>query len=142
MLYGCYLKNGVVYMPTVGMRGGAYSDIEPVEVVPVADSAGLRRAFLDVMARKNAAVPLIKGKWPPPVVLKYAGVKTWSAFAKDALTWKIQDNDGVYQIAGYQERPDGYWVEDQDQKTEFPPGTTVDTVIDRMIAILQDTALK
>jgi hypothetical protein len=142
MLYKCYLRKGMVYVPTIGKRGGAYSDIEPVEVVPVADSDGLRRAFLDVMGRKNLAIPLIKGKWPPPVVLKYAGVKTWSAFANDALTWNIQDKDGIYRISGYKKHPDGYSVEDKDQKIEFPSGTTVDTVIDRMIAILQEAAAK
>ena len=138
--YTCYLRIGVVYVPTIGKRGGAYTDIEPVAVVPVANTDGLRRAFLDTIARKNVAVPLIKGKWPPPVLLKYAGVKTWSAFARDASTWDIKENDGVYQIVSNRMHPKGYWVEDAEHKMNFPPGSTVDDVIDRMIAILQDAA--
>jgi hypothetical protein len=33
-------------------------------------------------------------------------------------------------------------VEDPEQRVEFPPGTAVDQVIDRMIVILQDAARK
>ena len=142
MLYNCYLRKGVVYVPTIGKRGGAYSDIEPVEVVPVADPEGLRRAFLNVIARKNAVIPLVKGKWPPWVVQKYVGVKSWSAFASSASSWNIVENKGIYKIIGDRMHPDGYWVEDKDQTIEFPPGTTVDTVIDRMITILQAAAAK
>jgi hypothetical protein len=33
-------------------------------------------------------------------------------------------------------------VEDSDQKTDFPPGATVDDVVERTIAILQSAAQK
>jgi hypothetical protein len=140
MLYKCYLRKSIVYVPTVGRRGGAYTDIEPVAVVPVTDPANLRHAFLDVIARGNVSVPLIKGTWPPPVVLKYAGVKSWAEFAREASTWNIAEKQDVYQISGYRMHPQGYWVEDADQITKFPPSTSVDVVIDRMIAILQEAA--
>jgi hypothetical protein len=42
---------------------------------------------------------------------------------------------------GYRRHPDG-WHEDPEQKVDLPPGTTVDDVIDRMIAILQEAAQK
>jgi hypothetical protein len=141
MLFNVYLRRGVVYVPTVAKRDTAvYTDIEPVAVVPVADGEGLRCALLDTIARKNVAVPVPRGKWPPPVLLKYSGAKTWSAFARDASTWNIEEQDGKYQIEGYRTHPKGYWEEDPDQKIEFPAGTSVDTVIERMIGILQDAA--
>ena len=140
MLYNCYLRKGTVYVPTVGRRGGAYTDIEPVAVVPVANTDGLRRAFLEAIGRGNVAIPLIKGKHPPPVVLKYAGVKNWSAFARNASSWSVKENNGPYQIVRYRTHLDGYCVEDPNQKIEFPVGTTLDIVLDRIIAILQDTA--
>src|ERR1700751_4039882 len=109
MLYHSYLKNGVVYVPTVAkLQTGAYTDIEPVAVVPVANKEALRHAFMDVIARKNAIVPNPpKDDWPPPVLLKYAGVKTWSAFARGAATWSIDETDGKFQIIGYRDHPDG-----------------------------------
>ena len=141
MLFHAYLRCGIVYVPTVAKRDTAvYTDTEPVAVVPVANSGALRRALLDAIARKNPTIPVPKGKWPAPVLLKYAGVKSWSAFARDASLWSIEDNSGKYLIVGYRTHPKGYWEQDPGQKTEFPPGATVDDVIERMIAILQDAA--
>jgi hypothetical protein len=144
MLYHSYLKNGVVYVPTVArLQTGAYTDIEPVAVVPVANKETLRHAFLDVIARKNAIVPNPpKDDWPPPVLLKYAGVKTWSAFARGTSQWSIKEKDGKFQIVGYRTHRNGYSEQDPGQKTDFPPNATADDVIERMIAILQDAARK
>lgn len=144
MLYNCFLKKGVVYVPTVAkLQTGAYTDIEPVAVVPVSNTESLRRAFPDAIARKNAIVPNPpKDDWPPPVLLKYAGVKTWSAFARGAAQWSIKEKDERYQIVGHRTHRDGYWVEDSDQTTDFPPGATVDDVVERMITILQGAARK
>jgi hypothetical protein len=140
MPYKCYLQKRIVYVPTVGKRGGAYTDIDPVAVVPVADTEGLQRAFLSAIARKNVPVPLQKGEWPPPVILKYAGVRTWSAFAIGTLVRNIDEEEDLYQIVGHRMHPDGYWVRDEEQKIEFPHGTSVNVVVDQMIAILQEAA--
>jgi hypothetical protein len=144
MLYNCFFKNGVVYVPTVvKMQTGVYSDVEPVAVVPVGNTEGLRHAFSEAIGRRNVIVPNpAKNKWPPPVLLKYSGAKTWSAFARGASTWSIKEKDGDYEIAGYRTHAKGYWEEDPEQKINFPPGSTVDQVINRMITILQDAARK
>lgn len=84
MLYHSYLKNALVYVPTVvKLHTGVYMDVDPVAVLPVVNTDGLRRALLEAIARKNAIVPNPpKDDWPPPVLLKYAGAKTRSAFAR------------------------------------------------------------
>jgi hypothetical protein len=140
MLYTCYLRNGVVYVPTVGKRGGAYVIMEPVTVVPVLNGEDLRRAFVEAIDKGNPALPLLKGKRPPPIMLKYTGAKSWPAFVRSTLTWNIEMIDERYQIVGHQLRPDGGWAEDHDHKIKFPVGTKVDAVIDHMIAILQEAA--
>ncbi len=142
MLFHCYLRRGVVYVPTVAKREtGAYTDIDPVAVLPVTNTEGLRRALLDAIARKNIIIPNPpKDNWPPPVLLRYAGVKTWSAFARGAAVWSIEETGRNYQIVGYRTHRNGYWEKDPEQKIEFPPGSTADQVIDRMIAILQEAA--
>jgi hypothetical protein len=143
MLFHVYVRRGIVYVPTVAQReGGAYTDIEPVAVEPITNIDGLRRALAEAIAKGNIIVSVPKGKWPAPVVLKYAGVKTWSAFARDASSWSIEEDDDQYRIVGYRKHPRGYWQQDSDQQTIFPPGTTVDKVIDRMIEILHDTVRK
>jgi|SRR5580704_13952584 hypothetical protein len=141
MLFQAYLRRGIVYVPTMARReGGAYTGIEPVALVPVTNAEGIRRSLSDAIARKNITVPVPKGKWPQPILLKYAGVKTWSAFARDADIWTIEEKNRNYQIQGYQMHRKGYWEPDPNQKIDFAAGTAVDTVIDRLIEILQDTA--
>ncbi len=141
MLYHCNLRKGVVYIPTVGKRGSVYTDIEPVAVVQVGDSEALRKVFLEVIAKKNPIVPPVTGKWPKPLLPKYAGVKSWSAFMRDASAWSITESDnGVFKIGGYQVHDDGYWTEDSNQDVHFPPGSSAADVVNRMITILQEAA--
>ena len=93
MLYHLYLRKGTVFVPAVGKvgGGGAYRDIEPVEVVPASDTEGLRKALKAAMARGNPPIgryprlPHPRGSFPPPVVLNYAGLKSWYAFARGTV---------------------------------------------------------
>src|ERR1700722_6771675 len=144
MLFNCFLKESVVYVPTVVMlQTGAYMDIEPVAAVPAADAGAIRRAFLEAIEKGNAVVPNpAKDDWPPPVLLKYANAKSWRAFQRGAAHWNIYEKNGIYRIAGHRTHPKGYWEQDPDQKINFQPGSTIDEVVDRMIALLQDAARK
>ena len=106
MFLGYYLRTGVVYIPTWGrMPNGAGREIEPVTVVPVSDTAALRGAFRETIARGNPSVPQLRGgDWPEPVVLKYAGVKSLSAFAKSARMWHLIGRDSIYELVGMERR--------------------------------------
>lgn len=90
MLYTCYLRDGIVYVPTVGKRGGAHVTMEPVSVVPVADSEGLRRAFAEAIDKGNPPLPLLKGERPAPIMLKYTRTKSWPAFVRNTRTWILK----------------------------------------------------
>jgi hypothetical protein len=144
MYWSLYLRKQVVYVPTTGKLEDEpiYRQMEPVEVAPLSNPDGVRRALLSAVARGNPPAPqYTPGNFPPHVVLKYAGVKSQSTFERGALTWGIHETDGAFQIVGYRRHSKkGYWEQDPQQKIEFPPGTSVDAVIDRMIAILQDAA--
>jgi hypothetical protein len=142
MLYKSYLKRGMVYLPTTVNQGKAlYMTVEPVTVVPVADTEGLRRALRNTIPKQNAFVPpSVDDARKPPVLLKYTGDKSWSAFMRDTSPWSIYEKDGKYQIEGFRTHRKGYWERDPEQTIEFPPETSLDDVIDRMISILQDAA--
>jgi len=143
MHFSLYLRQGTVFVPTTGLVDrGPYREIEPVAVAPVANPSAVGRAIRAAISRGNPPAPRYPpGGHPQPVVVKYAGVKSWSAFARGTLTWGINETDGKYQIIGYTRHPDG-WRQDHEQKIDLPAGSTVDDAINRMIAILQDAARK
>ena len=117
---------------------GYYRSVEPVAVAPLSNVVELRRAFRQTIERGNPIVPLLsRAEHPEPVILKYAGLKSWSAFARGTVVWDIQNKDGIWRIIGHRRRPDRGWERDPDQETSFTP---IDAVIDRMIAILQAAA--
>ena len=144
MHWSLYLRKQVVYVPTTGKLDDepVYRKMEPVDVVPLSKTDDVRRALLSAIARGNPSAPrYTPGNFPPPVVLKYAGVKSWSAFERGTSTWGINESNGAFQIVGYRRHPTkGYSEQDPQQKIEFLPGTSVDAVIDRMISILQEAA--
>ena len=135
-----YLRNGTVYLPTMGkMAEGFYRGVEPVAVVSVSDINDVRQALQATTARGNPIVPMLRrSEWKPPVLLKYARVRSWSAFERGMLFWTIKSNDTSFQIAGQKKQPNGMWNDDPEQTLIFPTGATVDDVIERMITILQD----
>jgi hypothetical protein len=142
MIYKCILKRGKVYIPTIVNQGTArYMDVEPVTVVSVADTEVLRRALRETIPKENRFVaPSVEDARRKPVLLKYTGDKSWSALMRGALRWVIKERDGKYQIVGSRVHPEGGWVDDNDQKIDFPAATPIGDVIDRMIKILQDAA--
>lgn len=134
-----YLRKGTVYVPTMGMmEKGFYRGIEPVAVVSVTNADALREALAATIARGNPVVPKLRRReWPPPVVLKYAGVKSWSAFERGMMLWSIEEKDGVWKVIGKRQSSDGAMVDDPDQIVTFPVRASVDDVIGRAISIVQ-----
>jgi hypothetical protein len=143
MFFHFYLRNGIVFVPTTGLvERGPYRDMEPVVVAPVSNPDAVRQAIRAAISRGNPPAPTYPpGGHPQPVVIKYAGVKSWAAFARGTLPWGIDERDGTYQIIGYSHHPDG-WREDPEQKIDLPAGATIDDVIDRLITILREAARK
>jgi hypothetical protein len=144
MLISCYLREGTVYVPTVARRasGPIYTDIEPIAVIPIINLDAVRQALRESLTRGNAIIPDRdpKDRDLSPVILKYARVRSWSAFFRSAWTWSIRDDDGLIKIIGYRRHPKGYWEQDPAQEIRFSPETTVGDAINRMITILQATA--
>jgi len=137
MLWGLYLRDGIAYVPTMARTQAGYSTyIEPIYVVPAANTGDLQHAIHKAIDSGNPRVPTPPRATPHPV-LKYAGVKSWSAFEKNACYWTILEKDGVYQIKpGRKAKPRG-WEDDVEKIESFPPGTAADEVIKRLIVLVQ-----
>jgi hypothetical protein len=95
MFFTCTLKDGIVYVPTTAKtEAGFYMSREPVAVVPAANTEALRRALQDVMDRANPIIPTPKrDAFPTPMLPKYAGARSWSAFMRGASEWSIIEKE-------------------------------------------------
>src|SRR5882757_6079966 len=124
MLWHLYLRDGRAYVPSVGQtEAGFYLDIEPVEVALAVDTDALQRAITEVIQRGNPKIPTpARAAFPKPVVLKYAKVKSWSAFEKGCLNWTVVEKDGVYHVKPDRKRPDRGWEDDPTRIETLPPG--------------------
>ncbi len=144
MVYEVYLRNGAIYLPTIGkMDEGFYRGVEPVAVVSAANSEAVRQALQTMISRSNPTVPMLRrSEIPTPVLLRYAGVKSWSAFERGMAFWSLKEKNGVFRIAGQKKQGNGSWNDDPERTIVLPPGMSVDEVINRMILILQGAAQK
>jgi hypothetical protein len=142
MLFNCYLRNRIVYIPVVvEVQTGGHREIEPVAVVSVSDTEKLRGALREGIVRGNRVVPsLRRADYPPPIMPKYAGLKSLASFACGTSLWSIKETGGDYRIVGYQKPPNRGWREDPDQTITLPSGSGVEDVADRLIAIPQKAA--
>jgi hypothetical protein len=139
-----YLRKGILYVPTMGkMDKGFYRGVDPVAMISASNAGAVRQALGETIARGNPHVPMLRRRdWPPPILLKYAGVKSWSEFERGMLCWTIKKQDGIFQIASQVKHPNRMWRDDPEQIVSFPACTPTGEVIDRMVAILQGAARK
>ena len=139
MAWHLYLRKGSVYLPTAAQtEAGFYSDIEPVSVVSVSDSQTFQDAVKAMIAKGNPVIPTpARASYPKPVVLKYAQLKSWSAFERDTLNWAIVQIAGNYQIKPGRRRPEGGWEDDPERIEALPEGTTLDEVAKRVVELVQ-----
>lgn len=144
MLFHLYLRNGIVYVPTVAQtEAGFYMDIEPVKVISATDSKALQSAIVEAMSKSNPVVPTpTRAAFPKPVLLDYAKVKSWSAFEKNTLVWTIDEKAGNYQIKPGRRRTDRGWEDDPERLELLSPGTTLDTAAQRLASLVQFAAEK
>lgn len=115
MLHKCYLKKGMVYVPTVVNQGTAvYMDVEPVTTIPVVDTRALHQAFANLISKPNTfSQPSVEDARKPFVILKHSGDKNWPSFRRSAKCWVIKQKSGLYKIAGHRTHQGGYWEEDR-----------------------------
>ena len=142
MLMQLYLRNGMVYLPTVAQtEAGYHMDIDPVDVVSVTDTKILQRAIKEALSKGNPTIPTpTRAAHPTPVVLKYAKVKSWSAFEKGTSLWKLVEKSGSYQIKPGRKRPDKGWEDDPTTIETLPSVTTLDEVAKRVLILIQNSS--
>lgn len=134
MLWSVYLRDGTAFIPTVVRTdAGFFLEVDPVAVISATDADALQKAINQAIGRGNPKVPTpTRANFPKPVILKYAKVKSWSAFERNCLSWSIAEKDGVYQLKQGRKRSDRGWEDDPARIEALPPGTSLDEVAKRM----------
>lgn len=141
------LYNGVVHIPTSRRvePHGFWVEDAPFESVPVERAQELRRAILMGIERGNPSISadharaLIHSKSPP--LLKATGARSWHVLDRDTTgLWSVTDRNGVYEIRVDEPMEPRGWHEDKSRRVTFPPGTPIEDVIDRLIAMIQERA--
>jgi hypothetical protein len=138
-------KRTTAYVPTFARIGLGYLDIEPVAVALVADTKALKCAIFDAMSRGNPSIPV--SDFPnlrtfKPVVLKYAKLKSWSAFEKGTSNWRIEEKDGRYQVAPMPKHRDGRgWETDPRPENVqlLPVGISLEEAAEQVASIVQSS---
>jgi|SRR5579863_1448034 len=146
MTVSLILHNGVVLIPTsYTIQKGFYFEHSPIEAVPVEKTQELREVLLAAVERGNppvsrAEAKALSGSKSTPM-LKATGARSWNALDLQIKgSWSLKDRNGVYKIQVDRPAQPRGWQEDSDKSVEFPPGTSLDDVISRLIAMIQERA--
>jgi hypothetical protein len=131
--------------PYIVERGGPYFEDEPLQSAPVEQTEKLRRAIRAAIDRGNPAISraevkaLRDGKNPP--MLSATGARSWYQLDRQMKgSWSLIEKSGRYEIRVDQPMEPRGWHEDKAKRVEFPPGTPVDEVIERLIGMIQERA--
>lgn len=141
------LHKGVVHVPTsyIVERDGFYVHDTPLESVPVEQTEALRQAILAAIERGNPPISrdqaraVVHSKDDP--LLRATGMRSWYALDRQMKgSWNLVERDGLYEIRVDQPMKTHGWHEDKSKRIQFPRGTAVEDVIDRLIAMIQECA--
>jgi hypothetical protein len=141
------LYKDVVQIPTsYAIQRGFYFKYTPLQSVPVEQTERLRDAIRTAIERGNPSisrdeVTAISGSKNPPM-LAATGARSWHALDRQTKgSWSIKESNSAYEIRVNEpmQQPRG-WHEDKTKRVQFPAGTPVEDVIDRLITMIQERA--
>ena len=118
----------------------------PLQSVPVEQTEGLRQAIAAAIERGNPLVSRDRAKAAfsdskSSAMLKATGARSWYALDRQTKgLWSIVEENGIYEIRVDQPMKPRGWHEDRTKRVQFSPGTPVEDVITRLIAMIQERA--
>ena len=112
-------------------EAGYWMGIEPVDVQEVESPEALQTLLMAVIKRGNPVVPTpTRGNFPRPVMERYCGLKSLSAFERTAICWAISQDDGDFRIYEWRrsERYRGARVKADETEVTLPRDTPIGSV--------------
>jgi hypothetical protein len=141
MLWHFYVRKQIAYIPVLTKTEAAFRvDCEPVTVVPIDDSTAFRDSLRTVIVKgvPRIPAPTFARNGPKPVVLKYAGVTSWSAFEHGAACYQILLKEGRYHFQPLKSGPQRGWVKDPGATEIFPANCSLEDVVGRIVTRVQE----
>lgn len=134
-----YLRKGKVIVPTASQTdAGFYIELEPVTVADAIDADAVVRAVIAALDRGNPRIKTPeRDAYLPPVVLPYAGVKSWKTFEKGAQTWSVDVEDKYIVIRPQRTHQEGGWVDDEDKLEYFASDTPFEQIAQRVAKLVK-----
>ena len=133
MHIGPYLRKGIVYVPTSRQIPGSYArDTEPVQVAPVSDMTAVMEAIERAINSGNPPITEEEAvALPSWVTPSRTGVKSWSAFEKEMLSWALgtDPKTGEYRMWAYEPFKGGGWVPSRMPVFTLPADTPLPELI-------------
>ncbi len=134
-----YLRKGIAYVPTMAKtEAGYWLHIEPVDVERISNPESLKPVLLKAIGRGNPIVPTPRREhFPRDVMLRYCGMRSWSAFERTAHLWPISGNADSYVICPWRRSEEyrGGWEEDHERKTVIPASASLEDVVGQAAAL-------
>jgi hypothetical protein len=95
-----YLRKGTAFVPTHAKTlAGYWLAVEPVDVRKVESPEALQSILLAAIKQGNPVISTpTRNSFPRPVMERYCGLKSLSAFERTAACWAIADHDGQFHI--------------------------------------------
>lgn len=141
--WSVYYAASKVLVPTsIKTTDGVRIIVDPMEVVGIDNTAELKHTILTTFAKGNPIVPHPSQEEmsKPTVFYKKLGFKSYKMFNSTAILWTIDSTDDQYEIIFHKVPEDGRgFVSDLSKTITFPISTPVETVVDKLIEIIQET---
>lgn len=132
--WSSYIRDGRAFFPTIAGELRLKVDVEPVTVVSASDKEAVIVALKEQISKGNVPDPSDYPK--PPVVLKYAKVKSWRAFENGLVGFSLLQRKGNYLLRSQKRGQDGHLVDDLSKEVIFSGDTPLDDVIRRSAEII------
>lgn len=135
---GVYLCGKRVIVPTSARtRAGFYLEIEPVRVAEADDASAIREIILLALETGNPSIATPpRDKFPKPVVLKHAKVRSWVAFERLVRAWQVYKSAVDTEFCRYERTPPRGLSEVEATRRKYPIAG-LDSMLNDLIGEIQ-----
>jgi len=135
-LFHVYVLDDHVYIPRMSRtESGVFLEKDPIDVVSTKDPNSVTAAIIGIVESEVPTVPTPeRDGWPKPVIHKYAKLRSYAAFEREATLWSIVlRDDGVYRLAGKRRASPRGWEDDPAKILQFSGQSAIENLASALL---------